>query len=155
MLAEVRRYDDAAALEVADLVDEQIRTLAVRVVGDHDAMAILLLQLFEDLEGFRARGGAHVQNNVVFLDVEEHRRKHAHGFLAADVAGERERYHVLVKILEGFHLAELLAVEIDLRKREQLLLLATLLLLRTTRSGEHSQSAGLRIPPSHQSDTWS
>lgn len=52
LLAEVRGHDDAAALEVADLVDEQIRSLAVRVVGHHDAMAILLLQLFEDLEGF-------------------------------------------------------------------------------------------------------
>ena len=87
LLAEVRRYDDEAALEVADLVDQQIRALAVRIVGYHDAMAILLLQLLEDLERFRARGGAHVQNNVVFLDVEEHRRKHADGFLATDVAG--------------------------------------------------------------------
>lgn len=155
LLPQVRRDDDSAAFQVADLVNEQIRALAVGIIGDHDAAAALLLQLFEDLERLGAGGGAHIENDVVLLHIEEHRRQHAHRLLAADMARQRESDHVFVEILEGLHLPELLAVEIDLMNSGEAALLATLLLPRTTRSGGHSQSAGPRIRPSHQSDTWS
>lgn len=93
---------------------QQVGALAVRVVRDHDAVALAAVDLLEDLEGLGAGSRAHVENDAVGVYVQEHGGKHANGLLTTDVSGTIQRDHVLVKLLERGDLAQLLAVDIDL-----------------------------------------
>ena len=93
---------------------QQVRTLAVRVVRDHDAVALAAVDLLDDLERLGARSRARVQNDAVRVHVQEHGGKHTHRLLATDVARTIQRDHVLVELLERRDLAQLLTVNVNL-----------------------------------------
>ena len=102
-----------------DLVDQHLRPAVVCVVGYYAPLRqVLLLPVYhlQQLRGLRARGGAHVQDHVVAVDVEVEGRQHRNQLLAGNqpcVKGALkkevkaiEEPTFLEDLLRGAHLVE-------------------------------------------------
>lgn len=99
------------------LMDEEIGTLAIRIIRNHNTVSLTAMNLFQNLKCFGTGGSAHVQHDAIGLHIQEHRRKHTDSLLATNVAGQVQGNHVFVKLLESLDLAELLTMNIDLSLR--------------------------------------
>ena len=95
---------------MAGLVDEHGCAMKTGFIGDDDAF----LQRLQDLLGLRPRRSTQVQHDVVRLNVQEERGKHAHRLQTTDHPRETHVDKVLVEGGKLGHSAELVSTYVNL-----------------------------------------